>query len=218
MSDKPTASTEPEPVIWEPGDIDYVSGLDPYYNGKLARFLIVVAIAAAGYFAYQPIKWLLVDWDGIEIPGVNKVAEIEIGIRGLLIKDSSLRLVCGADHTLRLVDLTQIPIPEDFRPRGSDVSTASLGVYRRGGFKHSVTIKFPKTVWHVQDEIDIVVTPPISAEQLMQIAKAFDRELPFNVAFHISETAARFMPIVDGSAMRSLIAKCLPDANPREGT
>lgn len=206
MSDKPAASTEPDPVIWEPGNIDYDS--EPYHNSKLARFLIVIAIAAAGYFAYQPIKWLLVDWDGMEIPGVNKVAEVEIGIRGTLLKNSSLRLVCGADGTLRLVDFTQIPIPQDFRPRDADASTGTFSIYRRGE-SSLVNIEFPKTVWYPRDQIDVVVTPPISIDQMEEVAQAFDRTPPFNVAFHIAETGATFLPTVDGSAIRSLIAKCL---------
>ncbi|MBZ9605031.1 hypothetical protein [Phyllobacterium chamaecytisi] len=206
MSNKPTALTEPEPVIWEPGDIDYDS--DSYHNSKLARFLIVIAIAVAGYLAYQPIKWLLVDWDGIAIPGVKKVADIEIGIRGTLLRDSSLRLVCGADRTLRLVDFTQIPIPKDFRPRDPDPSTGTFSVYRRGE-SSLVKIEFPKTVWFPHDQIDVVVTHPMLPDQMEEVAQAFDRPPPFNVAFHIAETGATFVPTADGSAIRSLITKCL---------
>jgi hypothetical protein len=193
MSDKPTAPTKSKPVIWD---------------GKLARFLIVVAIGAAGYLAYQPVKWLLLDWDGIEIPGVKKVADIEIGFRGTLLKDSSLRLVCGADGTLQMVDFTHVPIPQDFQPLEPDASTGILLVYRKGEFDTSVKIEFPGTIWYPKDQIDVVVTPPISTDRIEQVAQAFDRTSPFNVAFHVSETAARFVPIVDGSAIRSLIASC----------
>ncbi|MBA8882036.1 hypothetical protein [Phyllobacterium myrsinacearum] len=168
---------------------------------------VVALIALVGYFTYLPISFLLISWDNIDIPTVQKRSQLELARSGSWIQNGSLRLICSKrDNSLHLVQFTHLA---GEKPSTFFTGTGSLLVSKAMQSPDFTQTDFPDTTWYPERLIDIMVTPGISEKQLSGIAKVFNANRPLRVIFGVGETAKGFTPVVDGNAVENMGRQCL---------
>lgn len=178
----------------------------------MKKILILIGCAIALYWLIGH-KWLMVDWDDIEIHGVRKQDQLELATRGLLIKNSSLRLICSEKGEVRLVLYTVLPMPDEFKPgSGSFLEMGRFSAFKDRTYeeiKAADETALPATLWTVVDAIDVLATPPLTIEQLDVLAKAFNRPSPFMLTYQIAETNTWLDQSADGVSVASFGKHCL---------
>ena len=131
---------------------------------------------------------------------------------------SGLWMICSKEPELRFVLKTWVPNTLD-RIRDGWTETLRADIYIRTdsaitahNLKDATRLLFHDAVWRRRQGNDILLTPPLSPEQIAPLLAAYLPAPPKRVSVHFSEQGTIMRGVTNGNTIAAFTKRCL--ANP----
>ena len=185
-------------------------------TAKADLLIVGKVIAAMGviWFAISDPRPLLVDWRKVDDLSIPVRSRIELAAKWGVIKRGSLSLVCSAQGNLHLFQRARL---HDDWVR--EVGFAAKGTMHVDLLLRDAPTRRDRAAYELQIErvdvvavgiVDTLLTIPLSATQIVQLADLFGSSPPQNVTFWIEDVGQSFTGVADGATIRALAARCRP--------
>lgn len=146
------------------------------------------------------------------LPSVVAAAELQIARGGE--KRSGLWIVCSKGRHIRLALNTRLPVEKrylgngTFSGRRAHLSIFAADVPRSQAINHASRVEFKNAVLRRDNESDVVLTPPLLAEDVRVLSAAFSTADPVIVRWSVDETGTGMSGVADGRAIAKFAADC----------
>jgi len=147
------------------------------------------------------------------LPGIFATDNFQIARGGR--RPSGLWLTCSEGPQIRLALNTRLPIEEEFARNGTrsglqtQLMVLAENVRTYQTIKNAPHILVRGATWRRDDENDVLLTPPLSADEVGALSQAFLPSPPAVVRISAAETGTEMPGTADGRAITEFAKHCL---------